>query len=82
MSLEILKFETLWFPIIKEWVESSFEDNEILKELEIKPGISVYLRGRKVTKSHGFGEGSIIAKWKRKYRGWSPEEAWFILTNL
>lgn len=67
--------------------KSLYNENEnqvwtSLKELEIKPGISVYLRGVKVTKSHGFGEGSIIAKWKRKYRGRSPEEAWFILTNL
>lgn len=24
----------------------------------------------------------MAAKWKRKYRGWAPDEGWFILTNL
>jgi len=23
----------------------------------------------------------LAAKWKRKYRGWAPDEGWFILTN-
>ncbi|NEP44868.1 MAG: hypothetical protein F6K35_38875 [Okeania sp. SIO2H7] len=53
-----------------------------LKELALKPGISVYLKGIKVTKCHGFEGASLVAKWKRKYRGLSPEEAWFILSNL
>jgi len=64
------------------YVEMEKEIWKPLKELELKPGVSVYLRGIKVTKSHGFGGANLVAKWKKKYRGWSPEEAWFILSNL
>lgn len=53
-----------------------------LQDLGVTPGISVYLEGIKVTKKKGFNPANIVGKWKRKYRGWSVEEAWFILTNL
>ncbi|NES72955.1 MAG: transposase [Okeania sp. SIO2D1] len=35
-----------------------------------------------MTKTKGFGPFNLAAKWKRTYRGWAVEEAWFILTNL
>jgi hypothetical protein len=53
-----------------------------LKALGLTPGNSLYLEGVKVTKQKGFGEFNLAAKWKRKYRGWAPDEGWFILTNL
>jgi hypothetical protein len=53
-----------------------------LQELGVAPGISIYLEGVKLTKSQGFNQANIAAKWKRNYRGLSAEEAWFILTNL
>lgn len=53
-----------------------------LQELGVAPGISIYLEGVKLTKSKGFEQGNIAAKWKRSYRGISTEEAWFILTNF
>ena len=53
-----------------------------LQELGLKPGISLYLKGVKVTQMKGFGPVNVAAKWKRQYRGWNPEEAWFVLTNL
>jgi len=34
-----------------------------------------------VTKQKGFDKFNLAAKWKRKYRGWAPDEGWFILTN-
>ncbi|MBE9229899.1 hypothetical protein IQ264_31350 [Phormidium sp. LEGE 05292] len=39
-------------------------------------------QGVKLTKTKGFSPVNIVGKWKRKYRGWTVEEAWFILTNL
>lgn len=48
----------------------------------VNPGVSIYLEGVKVTKKKGLKSANIIGKWKRRYRGWSVEEAWFILTNL
>lgn len=53
-----------------------------LSELGLAPGTSFYLEGVKVTKQKGFDKFNVAAKWKRKYRGWAPEEGWFILTNL
>ena len=47
------------------YVEMEKELWKPLKELELKPGVSVYLRGIKVTKSHGFVGANIIAKWKK-----------------
>jgi hypothetical protein len=53
-----------------------------LKHLGLKPGMSLYYQGVKITKTKGFAGGNIAAKWKGKYRGMTSEEAWFILTNL
>ena len=53
-----------------------------LSELGLAPGTSVYLEGVNVTKQKGFDKFNLAAKWKRKYRGWAPDEGWFILTNL
>lgn len=35
-----------------------------------------------MTKTKGFGDFNLAAKWKRNYRGKSAKEPWFILTNL
>ena len=53
-----------------------------LKDLELSPGVSVFLQGVKVTKTQGFVRFNIASKWKRRYLEWTPEEGWFILTNL
>lgn len=53
-----------------------------LSELGLAPGTSLYLEGINVTKQKGFAKFNVAAKWKRKYRGWAPDEGWFILTNL
>lgn len=55
---------------------------ESLQNLGAVPGVSLYLKGVKVTKTRGFKLGNVAVKWKRQYRGWTAEEAWFILTNL
>ncbi len=53
-----------------------------LSGLGLAPGTSLYLEGVNVTKQKGFDKFNVAAKWKRKYRGWAPDEGWFILTNL
>ena len=46
------------------------------------PGISLYFSGVKVQKTQPIEGFDIACKWKRKYRGVSAKEGWFILTNL
>lgn len=53
-----------------------------LKSLELVLGVSFYFQGVKVTKTKGMTGFNVACKWKKKYRGWTPEESWFILTNL
>lgn len=53
-----------------------------LKNLGLSPGVSLFLEGVKVTKSHGFDNFNIVGKWKGQVKGIAPKEAWFILTNL
>lgn len=53
-----------------------------LKQLGLVPGISLFLKGVKVTKTQGFFHFNVACKWKRKILGVAPEEGWFILTNL
>lgn len=53
-----------------------------LRNLGLLPGMSLYYQGVKVTKTKGFFPVNVAGKWKRKYRGMTPEEGWFLLTNL
>jgi len=52
------------------------------KNLNLQPGVKIFLTGVKVTKKKGFGQFNIAAYHRRKYRGKRPEEPWYILTNL
>jgi hypothetical protein len=53
-----------------------------LKEVGLIPGISIYFAGVKVQKTQPIEGFDVACKWKRKYRGVSVKEGWFILTNL
>lgn len=53
-----------------------------LSDLGLAPGMSLYYQGIKVTKTKGFSGFNLAAKWRRKYRGKSSKEPWYILTNL
>ncbi|MEY2832750.1 MAG: hypothetical protein RLZZ574_2008 [Cyanobacteriota bacterium] len=53
-----------------------------LKQLGLKPGISFYLRGVKMTKCKQVVGFDLAAKWQKKHYGLTSEEGWFILTNL
>jgi len=56
------------------WVE--------LASLGMEPGMSLYLNDVQLTHQKGFGTFNLVAKWQKRYRGWSAREGWFILTNL
>ncbi len=58
------------------------ENSQKLKELGLVPGMKLFLTGVKLTKKKGFGQFSLAAYWKRKYRGKGSDEGWYILTNL
>lgn len=61
------------------------EEEEIwcqLQELGLEPGMSFYLRGKKITKTKQVSGFDLAAKWQKKHWGTTPEEGWFILTNL
>ena len=53
-----------------------------LRHLGLLPGMSLYYQGVKVTKTKGFYPINVVGKWKRKYRGMTAEEGWFLLTNF
>ena len=53
-----------------------------LDNLGLSPGLSFFLKGVKITKTKGLGGFNLAWKWKRKILGVTPEEGWFILTNL
>jgi hypothetical protein len=53
-----------------------------LKSLGLSPGMSCYLQGVKVTKTHQVAGFDIASKWQRKYQNFTAKEGWFIFTNL
>lgn len=53
-----------------------------LKDLGLAPGLSLFLRGVKITKVSGFGHFNLACKWQRKLQGSAATEGWFILTDL
>lgn len=53
-----------------------------LGALGLSPGTQCFLNAVTLTKSKGFGKAHLAGKWKRRYRGFAPEEPWFILTNF
>lgn len=53
-----------------------------LSQMTLTPGTQSFYNDVTVTKSKGFGQMRIAGKWKRRYRGFSPDEPWFLLTNL
>ena len=65
-----------------EFIEVENEVSLQLKDLGLKPGISLFLEGIKVTKTHNMSGFNLAGKWKRKVKGIAPQEGWFILTNL
>ena len=64
------------------YIQLKGQEYQKLNELGLVPGMKLFLTGVKFTKKKGFGQFSVAAYWKRKYRGKGPKEGWYILTNL
>ena len=57
-------------------------DYQRLDSLDLGASCNCYYSGIKVRKEKGFGPTNMVVYKKRKYRGKSPNEAWYLLTNL
>jgi hypothetical protein len=80
-----LKQQKVYFALrLKQgsYIKLRGENSRKLKELGLVPGMKLFLTGVKLTKKKGFGQFSLAAYWKRKYRGKGSDEGWYILTNL
>ena len=64
------------------YMQKEGEEFKKLSEGGLKPGMSLYWSGIKVTKQKGFGEFDIAGYWKREYRNKGEEEGWYLLTNV
>lgn len=65
-----------------EFVQAEPENWVQFNALGLAPGVSLYLQGVHVTKQKGFAKFNVACKWLRHLKGWTPNEGWFILTNL
>lgn len=64
------------------YIQQQGQDFQRLEALCLKPGVSLDLTQVQVTKQCGFGKFELVAYWQRHYRHNTPDEAWYILTNL
>jgi hypothetical protein len=53
-----------------------------LNDLGLRPGISLFVEGIKLTKTSRIGGFNLASTWRRKIQGTAPKEGWFIFTNL
>ncbi|WP_250126496.1 IS4 family transposase [Chroococcidiopsis sp. CCMEE 29] len=65
-----------------EYIRRQNEFTHQLKQLGLKPGMSIFFAGVNVTKQLGFNQFNVACKWKRNYRQKQMTEGWFLLTNL
>jgi hypothetical protein len=80
-----LKQKKVYFALRQKqgsYIKLRGQDYQKLSELGLSPGMKLFFTGVNFTKKKGFGQFSLAAYWKRKYRGKHPDEGWYILTNL
>jgi hypothetical protein len=80
-----LKHKKVYFALRQKqgsYIKLRGKNYQKLSELGLAPGMKLFFTGVKFTKKKGFGQFSLAAYWKRKYRGKCPDEGWYILTNL
>lgn len=63
-----------------EYIRRTNEIAQQLRQVGLRPGMSLFFTGVNVTKQLGFSNFNIACKWKRKYRKKSATEGWFLLT--
>lgn len=80
-----LKQKKVYFALRQKqgnYIKLKGQEYQQLSELGLAPGMKLFFTGVNFTKKKGFGQFSLAASWKRKYRGKSQDEGWYILTNL
>jgi hypothetical protein len=80
-----LKHKKVYFALRQKqasYIKRKGQEYQKLSQLGLVPGMKLFLTGVNFTKKKGFGQFSLAAYWKRKYRGQGPDEGWYILTNL
>jgi hypothetical protein len=80
-----LKQKKVYFALRQKqgnYIKLKDQEYQKLSELGLAPGMKLFFTGVNFTKKKGFGQFSLAAYWKRKYRGKSQDEGWYILTNL
>ena len=80
-----LKQQKVYFALRQKqgnYIKLRGQEYQKLSELGLAPGMKLFFTGVNFTKKKGFGQLSLAAYWKRKYRGKSQDEGWYILTNL
>ena len=80
-----LKQKKVYFALRQKqgnYIKMKGQKYQKLSELGLAPGMKLFLTEVKFTKKKGFGQFSLAAYWKRKYRGKGSDEGWYILTNL
>lgn len=65
-----------------EYIRRHQEFTQQLKQLGLKPGMSMFFAGVNITKQIGFNQFNVVCKWQRNYRQNQTIEGWFLLTNL
>jgi hypothetical protein len=65
-----------------EYIRRHQEFTQQLKQLGLKPGMSMFFAGVNVTKQIGFNQFNVACKWQRNYRKNHTTEGWFLLTDL
>ncbi|PIG90418.1 IS4 family transposase [Gloeocapsopsis sp. IPPAS B-1203] len=65
-----------------EYIRRQNEFTQQLKQLGLKPGLSMFFAGVNITKQNGFSQFNVACKWSRNYRRTQTKEGWFLLTNL
>lgn len=63
------------------YIQQEGKEFHRLAALELKPGVSLYLRQVQVTKQTGFGKFDVAGYWQRNYRDKKADEPWYILTT-
>ncbi len=64
------------------YFQERYQQQKPLKQLDLQPGMKVFLTGVKMTKPFRLSRFSAAGYWKRKYRGKQEKEPWYLLTNL
>ena len=72
--------------VFRQKKDTTFRQNrqkfKSLSQVEISPGMKLFLTNITLTQKKGFGRFNLAIYWKRKYKGKQEQSPWYLLTNL